>query len=642
MDRDDTNALIQDDHIGLLLDTFNDTRRAFQFRVNPLGVQADAIFSEQDGLEDFSWDMIWTSIGRIDADGYVVEMALPLKQLRFQTAQGVQTWGFQAFRSWPRTVRHRLASHRVNRNTGCLLCQTDRLTGLAGLTQGRNIELDPTATFARTDRRESGADSSLSNRVSSGEAGLSGRWSVTPSVTVNGTVNPDFSQVEADVAQLDVNRRFALYYPEKRPFFLEGIDLFTTPVQAVFTRTVADPLFGAKVTGRQGATAAGVFVTRDRLNNLLFPSNQGSSSTTLDAGVTTLVGRARRDVGRGATIGALVTSREGGVYHNRLAGADAFWRITRSDSIRAQFIGSDTRYPEQTAAEFAQPAGTFGGGAFHVGYQHRARQWLAFSSFESYDRGFRSDTGFVPRVNLRSAFAQVQRRWQRGFGSWFTMINVGVAGERNMDSSWSLTDQSAAAFVNYAGPYQTMFQGSMTTDIVVVGGVRYEYPGANVVFSIKPNGKTNAQITGRFGGGVDFANQRSARSATQIGSLVEYRPVKRLSVALQYKFDRLSVAGGRLYRADLAQAKAVVHLNVRSFVRAILQYTNISRTPSLYGFPIDPRTRRLFSQYLFSYEINPQTVLFLGYSDNAAGSQMGGLPRQNRTFFAKIGYAWIP
>jgi len=642
MDRDDTSTLIQDDHVGLLFDTFNDERRAFQFRVNPLGVQADAIFSEQDGLEDFSWDMIWTSVGRIDADGYVVEIALPLKQLRFQAAQNVQTWGFQAFRSWPRSVRHRLASHPVDRNTRSLLSQTNRLTGFAGLTQGRNFELDPTATFARTDARESAADPSLSNRVSNGEAGLSARWSLTPSVTANGTVNPDFSQVEADVAQLDVNRRFALYYPEKRPFFLEGIDLFTTPLQAVFTRTVADPLFGAKVTGRQGATSAGVFVTRDRLNNLLFPSNEGSSSTTIDTGVTTLVGRARRDVGNRATIGALVTSRAGGDYYNRVAGADAFWRATPSDSIRVQFIRSDTRYPEQTAAEFGQPAGAFEGNAFHVEYQHVARQWIALSSFESYDRGFRSDTGFVPRVNLRSAFAQVQRRWQRGVGSWFTMINVGMAGARNMDSSWSLADQSAAAFVNYAGPYQTLFQCSVTTDIVVVGGVRYEYPGANVVFSVKPNGKTNAQITGRFGGGVDFANQRSARSATQIGSLVEYRPVKRLSVALQYNLDRLSVAGGRLYRADLVQLKTVVHLNVRSFVRAILQYTNISHTPSLYGFPIEPRTRKLFSQYLFSYKLNPQTVLFLGYSDNASGSQVGGLPRQNRTFFVKIGYAWIP
>ena len=288
MDRDDTDTLIQDDHVGLMIDTFNDERRAFQFRVNPLGVQADAIFSEQDGVEDFSWDMIWASVGRITDEGYIVEIALPLKQLRFPAGSGVQTWGFEAFRSWPRNVRHRITSQRRDRNKGCILCEENKITGLEGLAQGRNAELDPTATFSRTDELASPADSSLTSGDPKAEFGLTGRWNVTSSMTLNGTVNPDFSQVEADVAQLDVNQRFALYYPEKRPFFLEGIDYFTTPIQAVFTRTVADPYFGAKLTGKQGGNAMGLFVTRDRINNLLIPSN---------AGLGEHVARRRRDDG---------------------------------------------------------------------------------------------------------------------------------------------------------------------------------------------------------------------------------------------------------------------------------------------------------------------------------------------------------
>ncbi len=137
-----------------MIDTFNDERRAFQFRINPLGVQADAIFSEQDGVEDFSWDMIWSAVGRITADGYIVEAAFPLKQLRFQPGEGMQTWGFEAFRSWPRNVRHRISSQPRDRNKGCLLCQENKISGLEGLAQGRNVELDPTATFSRTDERD--------------------------------------------------------------------------------------------------------------------------------------------------------------------------------------------------------------------------------------------------------------------------------------------------------------------------------------------------------------------------------------------------------------------------------------------------------------------------------------------------------
>ncbi|MBP1604530.1 MAG: hypothetical protein H6Q09_1702, partial [Acidobacteria bacterium] len=164
------------------------------------------------------------------------------------------------------------------------------------------------------------------------QAAIPTRNSFTSSMTLNGTINPDFSQVEADVAQLDVNQRFALFYPEKRPFFLEGIDYFVTPIQSVFTRTVADPYYGVKVTGKQGGNAIGAFVTRDSVNNLVFPANEGSSEASLDEDVTTLVGRYRRDLGSSSTIGVLYAGREGGSYHNRQAGADLFWRPTPSDA----------------------------------------------------------------------------------------------------------------------------------------------------------------------------------------------------------------------------------------------------------------------------------------------------------------------
>jgi hypothetical protein len=638
MDRDDTNTLIQDDHVGLMIDTFNDERRAFQFRINPLGVQADAVFSEQDGIEDFSWDMIWDSKGRLTPDGYVVEIALPLKQLRFQAGKGPQTWGFEAFRSWPRTVRHRLSSQARDRDKSCLLCQENKISGLEGLAQGRNLEFDPTGTFSRTDRLDEGA---LTRGDPTAEAGLTARWSVTSNMTFNGTINPDFSQVEADVAQLDVNQRFALFYPEKRPFFLEGLDFFATPIQAVFTRTVADPSFGAKLTGKQGANAVGVFVARDEVNNLILPANQGSQSASLDEGVTTTVARYRRDIGSGSTIGGLVTSRDGGDYFNRQFGADLFWRASASDSVRVQAIGSNTRYPDSIVADYAQPAGAFGGGALYADYQHITRNWMGFASFDSFSPGFRSDTGFIPRVDERQVYGEGLHRWWRGAGAWFNTIDVGARGWRITDWSWTLTDQTVAAYVNYTGPYQSQAQVNVPKDVIVYQGVRYEYYRPNFAAGIKPTGNTNFQVTGRFGGGVDYANGRKATRVVQLGPSIEYRPVRRVSLSLQYNLDELSVDGGRLYRANLTQMRAIVYFNVRAFVRAILQYTDISRDPELYTVPTDARTRHLFSQYLFSYKLNPQTVLFVGYSDNAAAATGADLQQQNRTFFIKVGYAWV-
>jgi Domain of unknown function (DUF5916)/Carbohydrate family 9 binding domain-like len=648
MDRDEIDTLIQDDHIGVLIDTFNDERRAFQFRVNPLGVQADAILSEQDGIEDFSWDMIWSSAGRITADGYIVEMALPLKQLRFPGGGGPQTWGFEAFRSWPRNVRHRLSSQPRDRNKVCLLCQESKLAGFEGLRPGRNIELDPTATFSRTDTRTPGSAGPLPSGDLDPEAGLSARWSITPNMTVNGAVNPDFSQVEADVAQLDVNTRFALFYPEKRPFFLEGVDFFSTPIRAVFTRTIVDPVFGGKLTGKQGGNAVGVFVARDTLNNLVLPANESSESTSLDAGVTTTVARYRRDVGRGSTVGALATSREGSGYHNRQAGADVFWQPSAADAVRVQFLGSDTLYPREVSDQYAQPQDAFAGSAFYADYLHFSRSWIWTGLFESYSPGFRSDTGFVPRVDYRNVLGQFQRRWWRGAGSWFNTIDLGVRGWHSTDADWHLSEETVAGFIDYTGPYQMQFELNLPRDVVVYQGVRYEYPRPNVVFGIKPNGDLNLRLIGRFGGGVDYDNGRPATDVLQLGPAIEYRPWPRVSLTLSHNLDRLAVEGGRLYLANLTQLRAVYYLNVRTFVRAILQYTDISRDPTLYTFEVEPRSRRLFGQYLFSYKFNPQTVLFLGYSDTSTNAvtptnntATTGLERQNRTFFVKVGYAWI-
>ena len=257
----DRDAAYQDDFVGVVLDTFNDERRAFQFRVNPLGVQADANFSELEGYEDFSWDAIWASAGKITDFGYTVEVAIPFNQLRFPKGGAELTMGFEADRSWPRNVRHRMSTHVRDRDRNCILCQFNKLSGFQSISPGKNLEFDPTLTVQRSDAMDMAAfpEGELESGKVKVEPGISARWGVTPNLMLNATVNPDFSQVEADAAQLDINTRFALRYPEKRPFFLEGGDFFLTPLEMVFTRSVADPLWGGKVTGKIGANAVGVF-----------------------------------------------------------------------------------------------------------------------------------------------------------------------------------------------------------------------------------------------------------------------------------------------------------------------------------------------------------------------------------------------
>src|SRR5215210_3993296 len=255
-DRDDA---FSDDFVGIVLDTFNDERRAFEFFVNPLGVQMDMFIDDVSGNEDASWDTIWSSAGKITADGYAVEIAIPLSSLRFPRTEGEQTWGFDALRFYPRSQTARISSHPLDRNVNCYLCQASKMSGFSGITPGRNVELAPTVTSARTDQRQDLPSGPFDEGKLESDLGLTAKWGITPNLTLNAALNPDFSQVEADAAQLDVNTQFALFFPEKRPFFLEGADFFATPFDVVFPRNVADPSWGLKLTGKEGKNAVGVF-----------------------------------------------------------------------------------------------------------------------------------------------------------------------------------------------------------------------------------------------------------------------------------------------------------------------------------------------------------------------------------------------
>jgi hypothetical protein len=647
MDRDSIDTFIQDDFIGVMIDTFDDERRAYQFRVNALGVQADAVFSDQDGIEDWSWDMIWDSAGRITSDGFVVEIALPFNQLRFRPGDGPHTWGIELFRSWPRTVRHRMSSRWTDRSKNCVLCQENKIEGLSGMRSGRNLEIAPTVTASQTDTREPFPDGGF-DADREGDLGATLRWGVTPNLTFSGTINPDFSQVEADVAQLDVNTRFALFYPEKRPFFLEGVDYFATPLEVVFTRTVADPFGGAKLTGKVGRSTVGVFSAADRLNNLLFPSNQGSSSTSLDDEALTTVARVRRDVRARSTLGVIAISREGSDYHNRQVGVDGVFSFTESDTLTWQVLGSSTRYPDRTAAEFGQPSGTFDGAALAAQYQHVSRNWFWFGEYEDLSPEFRSDTGFVPRVDTREAAGGLGRRFWGESGDWYTRLDLALQGSATHDYDGTLTDAVVRPGVSYMGPLQTDVEVGANWQMVRYWDVDYRYWRPVVFVETQPAGWIKAALVTRVGGDVDYDNGRAGRSVMVLPS-VELKVGRPFNLQAQHTHQWFDIDAGRLFEAGLTELRAVYHLSLRTFVRAILQYTDVTRDPDLYLVPVPARSRQFFSQYLFSYKVNPQTVVYVGYSDNYRGGQSGGpagasldLTQTDRTFFLKVGYAWIP
>ena len=343
----DRDGAFRDDFVGVMLDTFDDRRRNYEFFVNPLGVQMDLIREEATGNEDDSWDGLWTSAGRITAEGYDVEIRIPFSTLRFRGGEGPKRWGVIAFRAYPRSVRHQLANVTVPRGGNCLLCHASKFEGMEGVQQGRNLEVVPTLTITDAQSRDRRGGEWRGDGVRI-EPGLDVSWAPSPNLTLNATINPDFSQVESDQAQLDLTSNFALYFPEKRPFFMEGADYFNTPFQVLYTRQIADPDFGLRVTGRSGSGAYGAFVARDATTQLLLPGVLGSSFTVLDQTSDVAVGRYRHDLDEHTSVGVVATARQGDDYRNSVAGVDTRWQKGRHTVI-AQLLRSDSEYPAALA-----------------------------------------------------------------------------------------------------------------------------------------------------------------------------------------------------------------------------------------------------------------------------------------------------
>ncbi|HYR27884.1 MAG TPA: DUF5916 domain-containing protein [Thermoanaerobaculia bacterium] len=641
----DRDGAFSDDFVGVVLDTFNDNRRAFEFFVNPLGVQMDLIQDDTNRNEDSSWDAIWSSAGRVTAEGYIVEIAIPFTSIRFPKTDAEQTWGVDMVRIYPRSARHRLGLQGQDRNRNCYLCQSSRVTGFRGITPGRDIELDPTITAQHTSSREDFPAGGLSSGGADVDAGLTARWGITPNLTLNAAINPDFSQIEADSVQLDINTQFALFFNEKRPFFLEGSDFFEGPLQVVYTRTVADPRFGLKTTGRIGGSTVGVFVAEDEITNLIVPGSEGSSVTTIPGSNRSSAFRYRYNVGETSSVGAMLTTRDGDGYNNRVFGFDGNFRVTAKDTITAQLLGSQGQYPLSLSTEFEQPRETEGI-AGRINYRHNSKHWFWGGTYEDIGTEFRADSGFIPQVGYRYGNAVVE---YSGYGekgkTWYTRWWLGGDYDDMTEQSGELLERELEAWAAVQGPMQSFFQ-------IVTGArnQRYNDVDFDTQFlhwnaEVRPTGSFYIFGGGTFADQIDFANTQPGERF-RINGGIRWNIGKHAKVDLDHSYEDLEVDGGTLFDAKVTQIRAVYQFNVRMFARAILQYTDITRNPALYRFEtVDARSKRLFPQLLFSYKLNPQTVFFAGYSGTRLGGELEGvdvgLRESDRTFFVKLGYAWL-
>jgi len=475
------------------------------------------------------------------------------------------------------------------------------------------------------------------------EAGLNVRWGITPDLTANLAINPDFSQVGADAAQLDANNQFALFFPEKRPFFLEGADYFRTPVRAVFTRTVADPSAGTKLTGKRGKNTFGVFLAQDEVTNLIFPGSTQSDSESLLQQNTAFVGRYARSFGEASTVGALMTARTGDDYHNTVGGFDLRWKINDQHSVRAQYLRSDTEYPLDIATEFDQPQDSFDGRAVYAGYDYKSRDWFGYVRHAERTRGFRADSGFVPQVDLSQQVVGLGRIWHGDEDNWFSRIRLKGDWDIAHDDQGRLIEKEIEAFLNISGPMQSHFEfGGLKRD-KLANDVLFEESKLSFFAEFQPRGGLLLGVWSRIGDQIDFDN-------TQLGDEIRIDPFVRWNIGrhLLLRYDGVFVNldrkdGAMIFDAAVHDVRLTWQFSVRSFLRLTTQFQDIERNPASYTDDVDSNSRDVGRQLLYSYKINPHTVFFLGYSDALIDDDnLSGLTTTDRTWFMKVGYAWTP
>jgi len=641
----DRDALWSDDNVGIIVDTFNDERSGYEFFVNPLGAQADMRMDDTDGWhEDASWDAIWGSAGKLTDFGYLVEMSIPFNAIRFPESDGELTWNIAIWRNYARDVRVQLANVALDRNIRCNLCQFDRLTGFNAIESGNNFQLTPTVTLGRNDEKEDVLED-WDEGENESEFGIDLRWGITQDMVLNTTINPDFSQVEADAGQLDVNNTFSLFFPEKRPFFLDGASYFETAnFNFVHTRNIATPDYGVKLTGKSDEHSYGVMVANDSNTSFLVPGNQGSDVATLDDDSNVAIVRYKMDVGERNNIGVLMTQRDASDYNNTLLSVDGSYWFSDIDSLTYQLAKSDTDNPLAIQDEFdlkEEQQGT----AITLGYSHRTRDYNIRVNYTDVSDDFRADLGFQSRVDYSKLVIGGSQTWYGDKDDVFTEWGYFGDWDKSYDQDGNMLEEEIELHGNLQGPMQLFTNFGLVHRKRFYDDQFFNETQAMMYAQITPIAGLQLRMFNRFGSQIDFAN-------TQLGDVVDIEPSiswdvnENLNIDFSFNYSQLDVDSKRLFTAEQSDIRLSYQFDMRSLVKLVIQYTDIERNPDLYSYDEDEeqrdkRSRYFSTQLVYSYKINPQTLFYLGYSDGGfQDDSLEHLERDQRTIFTKFSYAW--
>jgi len=687
----DRDRIMNDDHVQFILDTFNDRRQAFVFAVNPLGVQSDGIRTEGGGgggrggrgggggggggmgggfsranlgNADLNQDMIWQSRGRITEWGYQVEIRVPFKSIRYRVGRTMQ-WGLNVVRNTQRN-NYQDTWTRTNRGMASFLIQSGRLEGIRDLRRGLVLDLTPVIT---TSVPGSETSTGTWGYAAKPQYGGDVRWGVTPNLTLNATVNPDFSQVEADVGQIPGDVRFALFFPELRPFFVEGNEQIDTPNQLVYTRRIIQPRAAAKATGKVSRFDLGVLSAIDNAKY----SATGSESPLFN------IARMRRDLGAQNNIGFTVTDRREGANFNTVLNADG--RFLLSNVYTASYQMATSRSRTGTASTR--------GDIWEFSFDRTGRTYGFRNSIEGVSPAFESRAGFVPRLdyvqpqfNQRYTYFGKRGRvleqamiFLSGQGTWTyngffdadspLETRLSLSGSLQLRGGWGVGfTPSMERFAFQPERYATYAvetprtAGRLDTLPFVIGAA---VPARQLQMRLTTPqfGKFGGSISSTFGRDAEFFETAQARRV-DVNATLDFRPTPKLRIStimLHQEFRRMR-DNSAILRTNIPRLRTEFQLNRAIFFRFVGQYE--SRLRDAYR---DPRTERpillrnsagtyvrttrsqtnaLRADWLFSYFPSPGKVVYLGYGaslNEAFAFRFREMDRTGDGFFVKV--SWL-
>lgn len=653
-----------DDLVGFKLDTYNNRRLNYEFFVNPYGVQHDSIANEMTGNSDSAWDGIWESFGKLTDTGYQVEIAIPYHILNFDDNDDVKTWAMELIRLYPRDSRLRISHIELDRDDACWLCQIPEITGFKDATASKNLMVTPTLVADRSEGRYFFADDDGEIKKTAWDseneldAGLDVRWGINANTLLNITVNPDFSNVESDAGQLSVNKTFSLFYDEKRQFFVENSEYFSSNFDLVYTRNIADPEYGAKLTGTRGNHSYGAFISNDTQTNIILPGNTGSQLIALDEKSESGAVKYRYDINDDLSVGVITTLRQTDNYHNFVSGVDSKYRLDDSNTLQAQILVADTQ--DAAGMTLSGSEEKFTDHAFKVEYEHDSEYWQVDAQHQEIGEKFRADLGYMPRADYQKSKVLVNRlmygdqdsAWQemKFSGQWQILHNEnGELLERSIASSFNIDGPMLSMLdvmiiaADKVGLRRHELDYNLPIDSSIDGNTdRFQENQLVIYGTIQPTAQIITHIDLTFGDKIDYDNNRLGDYVELYGS-VSYNVNKHLEFEFSHTYSDLSADNAEVYTENLTELRVSYQFNINSYLKFNVIYTdidfNLANNPSAYT----AKDNTLSTQLIYAYKINPQTVFYLGYSDHSyQDDRLKTLERNQRTIYSKISYAWLP